>query len=293
MGQPKIKQISGLQAALDAKALDSVVVKKANNLNDLPSKSSARSNLDVLSTSEINSLIAGANTARTVATLTDFQNLTDLIANERVHVQDDGDGKWALYLVISTTDGTYSNSTIEKIADEDIFDNAMTASAVKSAYESNANTNAYEDADKGKVDRISVNNPIDLDEVKSVADSAQADATQAISDAASAQTSADSAQTTANNAQSDANAAQATADSKEDKFTEARETFTNKTSDAGTALNLTLSNAVKSGFDVQVFINGIYALPTYTAGNSAISINPGYAIETSDDIVVIYKHANV
>ena len=89
----------------DAKALDSAVVKKSNNLSDI-NASNARNNLGIYSQSEVNSLIAGAETARSVETILERDALADLKVTDRVFVTNDGDGKWALYLVTAITDGT-------------------------------------------------------------------------------------------------------------------------------------------------------------------------------------------
>ena len=79
----KLKQVSGLQTALDAKALDSAVVKKSNNLSDI-NAASARSNLGVYSQAEVNSLVAGAENARSVADTTARNALTGLKVTVRL-----------------------------------------------------------------------------------------------------------------------------------------------------------------------------------------------------------------
>lgn len=68
--------------------------------------------------------------------------LTGLTEGDKVFVTDDGDGKWAHYITTTVTDGQGSTSTFEVIMDEDTYLNANTASGIKSAYESNADTNA-------------------------------------------------------------------------------------------------------------------------------------------------------
>ncbi len=126
------KQVQGLVTDLATKALDSVVVKKSNNLSDI-NASSARTNLGVYSQSQVDALIAGAENAHSVATLTARNALSGLKISDRVFISDDGDGKWALYIVTAVTDGLGSSSTFVKIADEDIFNNALSASAVKAS----------------------------------------------------------------------------------------------------------------------------------------------------------------
>ena len=83
--------------------------------------------------------------------------LTELTVSDKVFVQDDGDGKWAQYWVTAVTNGAGSTSTFEVAMDEDTYLNANTASSVKSTYESNANTNAYTDAEKTKLASIEAN----------------------------------------------------------------------------------------------------------------------------------------
>ncbi len=206
----KLKQVSGLQTALDAKALDSAVVKKSNNLSDI-NAASARTNLGVYSQAEVNSLVAGAENARSVADNTARNALTSLKVTDRVFVTNDGDGKWALYLVTAITNGNGSTSTFVKVADEDIFSNAISASAVKTAYESNANTNAYTDVEKTKVGHLTVTQAVNLDTMESGLATTTTTANNALSTANSSTTAAASAQATANTAVSNAAAAQTTA----------------------------------------------------------------------------------
>lgn len=98
----------------------------------------------------------------TVADHTAKDALTGLTVSDRVLVEDDGDGKWALYQVSVITTGTGSTSTYTKLADKDGLDNAISATSIKAAYESNANTNPFTDADKAKVNLLTVSAPIDL-----------------------------------------------------------------------------------------------------------------------------------
>ena len=100
----KQKQVQGLVSDLAAKALDSVVVKKSNNLSDV-NAGSARTNLGVYSRSEVDAMVAGAENARSVATVTARDALTGLKVADRVFVSNDGDSKWALYMVTAITNG--------------------------------------------------------------------------------------------------------------------------------------------------------------------------------------------
>lgn len=317
------KQVQGLVTDLATKALDSVVVKKSNNLSDI-NASSARTNLGVYSQSQVDALIAGAENAHSVATLTARNALSGLKISDRVFISDDGDGKWALYIVTAVTDGLGSSSTFVKIADEDIFNNALSASAVKASYESNANTNVYTDAEKTKVGHISITQAVDLDAVESelasttstansalstansantAAANAQSTANGAVSDAATAQSSANAAQTTANGAISDAAsaqntadsaitaaaAAQSTADSKEDEFAHATQEFSGLTGPSNNPIALTLEHPLASGFTPQVFFNGLAVQSiSYSPGVPEISIVVPYATEVSDVILVTY-----
>ena len=207
----KQKQVEGLVSALAAKALDSAVVKKDHNLSDV-NAASARNNLEVYSKTEVQNLVAGAEDAYSVATLTARSALTGLKVSDRIFVGNDGDDRWALYIVTAITDGKGSTTTFTKIADEDLFTNALSKEAVKSAYESNVNTNAFTDAEKTKLGHLSVSQATNLDTMESDLASTKTTATNALNTANSATTKANAAQTTANGAVSDAAAAQSTAD---------------------------------------------------------------------------------
>lgn len=230
----KQKQVEGLVSALAAKALDSAVIKKANNLSDV-NAASARGNLDVYSRAEVQNLVAGAEDAYSVASLTARGALTGLKVSDRVFVTNDGDGKWALYIVTAITDGKGSTSTFTKVADEDLFTNALSKEAVKSAYESNANTNAFTDAEKTKVGHLSVSQAVDLDTMESDLASTKTTATNALNTANSATTKANAAQTTANTAVSDAAAAQSAANKAASDAAAAQSTADAAQSDAGAA----------------------------------------------------------
>ena len=272
----KQKQVENLVSNLGSKAIDSEVVKKANNLNDV-NAASARTNLDVHSKSEVNALISGAEHAKSVANTAGREGLSGLKVGDRIFVTDDGDGKWAIYLVTAITDGEGTTSTYEKIADEDLFTNAISATAVKAAYESNADTNEFSDAEKAKVGHISVSQAVDLDAMEGDIATNAADIT--------------TAQTTATNAASAANAAQTTADSKEDSFTESRESFTGITSPANIAIELTLAHNVKAGHQVLVFFEGLMVSNVVSvAGSANVNFTVPYETSPTDNITVIYKY---
>lgn len=298
----KIKQVDQLTETLALKALDADVVKKANNLSDV-NATTARTNLNLYSKTEVDTLVLGAKNAFNVADNAAKAALTGLKVTDRVFVNDDGDTKWALYIVTAVTTGTGATSTFKKIADEDLFTNALSAAAVKASYESNADTYAFNGVYKGKLDKITVAANVDLDTVKANASNALANAATAQTTAntantaaGAAQTSANNAnaaaaaaQTTANNAQTAATAAQATADLKEEIFTEVTESFTGLNSPANIDLNITLGHSVKVGFVVGVFVNGLRVKNvTYTAGSNTIGFRVPYIMEGTDDVLVTY-----
>jgi hypothetical protein len=300
----KIKQVDQLTQTLALKALDADVVKKANNLSDV-NATTARTNLNLYSKTEVDTLVLGAKNAYNVADNTAKSALTGLKVTDRVFVNDDGDTKWALYIVTAVTTGTGATSTFKKLADEDLFTNALSASAVKASYESNADTYAFNGVYKGKLDKITIAANIDIDAVKTNASSALANAATAQTTAntantaaGAAQTSANNAntaaataQTTANNAQTAAAAAQATANLKEDIFTEVTENFTGLNSAANLDIPLTLGQSLKAGFVAMVFVNGLRVKNvTATAGSNILNFRVPYLMEGTDDVQVTYSY---
>jgi hypothetical protein len=286
----KIKQIEGLTADLATRALDAQVVKIANNLSEVNAVTT-RTNLSLYSKSEVDALVVGAKNAFNVADNTAKSALTGLKVTDRVFVNDDGDTKWALYIVTSITTGTGSTSTFKKIADEDLFTNALTAAAVKASYESNADTYAFNGTYKGKLDKITVAANVNLDTIKSTADSALTNAAAAQSTANSASTAASTAQSTANSASTAAAAAQSTANGKEDAFTQTYESFTSLSGAAGTSVSVTVTQTPKTGFNIDVFFNGVRVKNvTNTAGSKIIAFNVPYLTEPTDDVLVNYAY---
>lgn len=148
-------EVSRATAAENALSLD------ISDLRGVTDAATARTNLGVYSTSEVDTAINNANlnlgtnlsTTNATTAASDF-GPGDLSIGDNIFFTDDGDGKWAIYKVVAITDGAYSTSTLEKIMDEDVYLNAQSASAIKSSYESNANTNAFTDEDEARVDRI-------------------------------------------------------------------------------------------------------------------------------------------
>jgi hypothetical protein len=300
----RIKQIDGLSSVLATKAADAEVLKIANNLSEV-NANSVRSNLGLYSKSEVDALVVGAKNAYNVADLTARNALTGLKLTDRVFVNDDGDGKWALYIVTAITTGTGSTSSFKKIADEDLFTNAITASAIKAAYESNADTYPFNGAYKGKLDKITVAANVNLDTIKSTADTALSNAANAQSSANSAAAAAANAQNTANaagisasNSQSTANSSYALAseaisiaNAKQEAFTEITESFTGMNWETEQEVFISLSQPVKNGTEVLVFFNGLRVLNVNNnRGESTVRFTVPYSTESIDVITVTYKY---
>lgn len=140
-------------AALAAEEVDlSGYVQIDNNLSEVDAEV-ARENLDVLSTQEIQDAIELAQLAMgtnfTVADLTERDGLANLDAADRVLVKDDGDGKWAIYSPEAVVEGVVTEWV--KLYDQDALENSISGPAIKEAYESNEDTNAFTDAEKAKL----------------------------------------------------------------------------------------------------------------------------------------------
>ncbi|MDP1728279.1 MAG: hypothetical protein Q8M15_15935, partial [Bacteroidota bacterium] len=185
------------------------------------------------------------------------------------------------------------------------FTNALSAAAVKASYESNADTYAFNGIYKSKLDKISIASVIDLDVVKTTANTALANAATAQTAANNANAAASAAQTTANtgvtaaaaaqtsanNAATAAAAAQATANGKEDSYNEVTENFTALVGAANTDVQINLSQPVKAGHALQVFFNGLRVKTvTNTAGTNLITFRVPYVTEATDDIIVTYVY---
>ena len=89
---------------------------------------------------EINAAALALGTNYSVADITERDNLTGLVVGDIVFVADNGDSKWAQYKVTSIDPVVFL-----KIMDQDIMLNALSAPDIKTAYESNPNTNAFTD----------------------------------------------------------------------------------------------------------------------------------------------------
>lgn len=147
-------------------SLESDTAKKAANLSDLTDIAAARANLDVMSSQDIADAITnaelnlGTNTSVADIAARDAIAAGELSVGDNVFVADDGDADneagftWSIFKVASTTDGSGAGSTFVKIMDAMTLQRTQSAAAIKSTYESNADTNAFTDADKAKVDVI-------------------------------------------------------------------------------------------------------------------------------------------
>lgn len=148
-------------------ALDEATVKKADNLSDLGNVALARTNLGVDSSLEVDAKIDAAKLALgtnySVATIAERNALTGLTVGDIVFVADSGDGKWEQFKVATVAGGVVTAWVT--VMDEDTYLNANSAGSIKTAYESNADTNAFTDAEQAKVSHLSVTAAIDLDKV--------------------------------------------------------------------------------------------------------------------------------
>ncbi|MBB6274731.1 hypothetical protein HDF26_005213 [Pedobacter cryoconitis] len=131
-----IAQVEGLQLLLNSKTSREEVLSWIDDY-DLDIKDGVPEDGNTFM--KLYQKIAGSFKEITVADLTarDAYNISGLPMN--VFVLNDGDGRWALYK--ATTTGT--NAVYIKISDPDLLNAAMSASQIKTAYESNPDTNAF------------------------------------------------------------------------------------------------------------------------------------------------------
>lgn len=95
-------------------------------------------------------LVLGAVTQVNVANIAarDAYNVPRIPFN--IFVVDDGDGRWALYQATTTGVG----ATFVKLSDPDLLNAVMSAAQIKTAYESNSDTNAFTNALLAKLNGI-------------------------------------------------------------------------------------------------------------------------------------------
>lgn len=144
-------------------------LKIANNLSDVDDPAVARQNLDVyeqndfLDQLELGKLAIGTN--YTVADIAARDALTDIDGHDRVLVQDDGTGGWALYKPDQIDAATGAIGDWLLITSKTILSNIVTDEALRTYYLSNADTNAFTDSEQTKVGFLSVTKAIDLGDV--------------------------------------------------------------------------------------------------------------------------------
>lgn len=142
-------------------------LKIAANLGDVEDAAEARTNLEVLSATEVAEAIAVAGVALgtnfNVADITARDALQDLDLADRVTVQDAGEGKWAIFAPSVIEEGVVTEWML--LFNQDKLEAEITAEGVKQLYESNEDTNAFTDAEKAKLGQALV-----ADDVASVVD---------------------------------------------------------------------------------------------------------------------------
>lgn len=131
-------------------------------------EAAARANADAAEVVARDAAIEAAKlalgTSYRVADRAERDALTGLTLNDTIRVLDDGDGKWVVYQA-GTIDAQGKGTSWDVLMDADTYLNANTALSIKSAYESNANTNAFTDAEQAKVGFISITKARDLDKL--------------------------------------------------------------------------------------------------------------------------------
>ena len=93
------------------------------------------------------SLVAGNRAVHNVADITGRNALTSVLIGDQVYVANDGDTRWAIYLVVDATT-PLSSSSFVKVSDPDLLNEALSAGQITALYESNIDTNAFTDAEK-------------------------------------------------------------------------------------------------------------------------------------------------
>lgn len=92
-------------------------------------------------------LLSGNRTVHAVDDIAGRDALTSVLVGDQVFVEDDGDTRWAIYMVVNATTPLTSASFV-KVSDPDLINEALSAGQIKALYESNIDTNAFTDAEK-------------------------------------------------------------------------------------------------------------------------------------------------
>lgn len=162
-----VNAINATVASADTQQSDTL--KKADNLSNLSNPIVARENLDVMARMAFDDKISATKIAlgtnHMVATIAERDALTGLDENDRVHVADAGDGKWAMYKPQAVDVETGLVDSWLLFADQDGLDNILSAADVRTTYVSHADTNALTDAEEVKIGHLTVTKLIDLDDL--------------------------------------------------------------------------------------------------------------------------------
>ena len=92
-------------------------------------------------------LLSGNRTVHAVDDIAGRDALTSVLVGDQVFVEDDGDTRWAIYMVVNATTPLTSASFV-KVSDPDLLNEALSAGQIKALYESNIDTNVFTDAEK-------------------------------------------------------------------------------------------------------------------------------------------------
>lgn len=92
-------------------------------------------------------LLAGNRTVHKVDDIAGRDALTTALVGDQVFVEDDGDTRWAIYMVVDAITPLTSASFV-KVSDPDMLNEALSAGQIKALYESNIDTNAFTDTEK-------------------------------------------------------------------------------------------------------------------------------------------------
>ena len=163
----EIEELGQSIETLEAGADD--FLRKDDNLESLADAAVARANLEVMSTNEVSEAITTAalalGTNHTVADIAARDALEGLTTDDRVHVRDVGDGTWGKFSP-EAVDAQGKATGWLTLTTQAALEAEMTNEQIKTAYESNDDTNAFTDEAKTKVEHITVTEAVDLDDVQ-------------------------------------------------------------------------------------------------------------------------------